>query len=309
MSGRETVGFVGAGAMGLPMVKCLIKAGYSVVVRDPNPAATEPLKPIAQIAGSIAEVCSMADVLVACLPTLSAYESLVVGDDPIRAGAKLKLYIHVGTTGPASVQMIGEYLETLGIATLDAPITGGMPRAIEGRLTAIVSGHAAALKCAHPIMSSYADNIFHVGEGLGGGQIIKLINNVMSVSNLAIASEALLLGVRAGLDVDLMLKVLTTGTGKSDALDNKISTQVVTGKFAQGGALYITQKDLHAFTDAANELSVATPLIDSIRDIFDLAASVGSPADDVTTVIRHMEQRAGVTLRSSSSLPHEPGQP
>jgi len=298
MEEKTTIAFVGVGAMGTPMLGRILSAGFPTVVRDLDDAATKPFASSAKIADSTAEAAALADILVGCLPTLAAYEDLIFGPDSICFAGRLKLYVHAGTTGPQFVHKTAAVLASAGIATLDAPITGGAQRAREGRLTVIASGAHDDFEQAYEFMSSYADNLFHVHSEPGQAQIMKMINNVLSVSNLAIASEALLLGAKAGLDARTMIEIVNKGTGQSDATLVKIPNEILTGRFAHGGALHITEKDLKAFLDTAVEFGIETPLARSVAGAYHEAILSGSsPREDLTAVIHHMEARAGVRLR------------
>jgi 3-hydroxyisobutyrate dehydrogenase-like beta-hydroxyacid dehydrogenase len=215
-------------------------------------------------------------------------------------GGRAKIYLHIGTTGSDLAHELEAALATHGIVMVDAPITGGVPRAKEGTLTTMVSGPRAAADQVMPILRSYSSNVVNVGEKVGAAQTMKVINNMLSAANLAIAAEGLVMGVKAGLDPDTMLQVINEGTGQNSATLTKLPNNVLTGRFDYGGSMAITIKDLSAFMHDAQALSVETPLGAMVQRAYQLADK-HMPSQDMTEVVRPMEQRAGVEVRGRKS--------
>lgn len=288
-----TVGFIGLGAIGRPIAEH-VAAHADTVVFDIREEALEPFRGRAAIALSPADVAARSDVVIGCLSTLSAYRSAIMESQGI-FGGRAKIYLHIGTTGSDLAHELETALATHGIAMVDAPITGGVPRAKEGTLTTMVSGPRAVVDQVMPILRSYSNRVVHIGDRVGAAQTMKVINNMLSNANLAIASEALVMGVKAGLDPSTMLEVINSGTGQSNASLTKLPNHVLTRGFDYGGSLAITIKDLAAFMREAEAQSFDTPLGLAVQLAYQ-AADDGKSGRDMTEVIQPMERRAGVQV-------------
>jgi 3-hydroxyisobutyrate dehydrogenase-like beta-hydroxyacid dehydrogenase len=189
-------------------------------------------------------------------------------------------------------------LSGYGIAALDAPMTGGVPRARDGTLTVMASGPRDAFECVESVMQHYAKKIVYLSDRVGAAQVMKYVNNVLSASNLALACEAMVMGRRAGLDPAAMLEVLNNGTGQNTATLTKIPAQVLTRKFNHGGTLGLMIKDLEAFSGEARRYGVPVPLAEAVIESFRKAALEEGAREDLTKIIRPMERAAGVTVES-----------
>ncbi len=292
----STIGFIGLGAIGKPMADCIIARGMKVVVTDIRREARSQFDGRAAIASSAAEVAAQSDIVIACLPSLAAYLDIVSGENGIQNSTRARVYVHVGTTGPTIVRQLQAILEPKGIATLDAPMSGGITRAAEGTLVTMVSGQRSALDKAEAALECYSKKVVYLGEKPGAAQAMKLINNMLSAANLAIACESLLLGAKEGLDPEKMLEVLNEGTGQNSATLVKIPNHILPRTFDYGGAMHITIKDLKAFIEEAELQSIPTPIAAKVREIYVDSFAHGSKADDMTVVIRRMEELAGLEL-------------
>ncbi len=297
----QTIGILGLGAIGRPMAERIAAAGLPIVVFDPRAAAVAGLPAAVGIAASAADAAGRADIILACLPSIDSHRQALLGPDgAITGGAisggRFKTYIHTGTTGSALVLELAAAMAERGIETLDAPMTGGVPRARAGSLTVMASGPQSAFNTAEPFLRAYATTIVYLGTKLGMAQVMKLLNNMLSAANLAIAAEAMVLGAKAGLDPEQMLAVINAGTGQNSATLTKIPDHVLTRGFDYGGGMYITDKDLGAFAEEAAALGIATPLGAAVRGIYQVAMAEGAKSDDITTIFRHFERAAGVTL-------------
>ncbi len=158
----------------------------------------------------------------------------------------MRVYVHVGTTGSVLVQELAEQLAASGVDTVDAPMTGGTPRARAGTLTVMASGPRPAFDYVTPLLETYSTKIVYLGAKPGIAQTMKLINNMVSAANLAVAAEAMVMGAKAGLDPELMLAVMNSGTAQNSALLSKIPDHVLTRRFDYGSGIYVTEKDLTA---------------------------------------------------------------
>jgi 3-hydroxyisobutyrate dehydrogenase-like beta-hydroxyacid dehydrogenase len=288
------VGFIGLGAIGRPIAEHVVAQGDAVVF-DVREEALAPFHGRAGIALSPADVAARSDVVIGCLSTLQAYRSAIMESQGI-FGGRAKIYLHIGTTGSGVAHELEAALATHGIAMVDAPVTGGVPRAKEGTLTTMVSGPRTAVDQVMPILRSYSSRVVHIGDRVGAAQTMKVINNMLSAANLAIAAEGLVMGVKAGLDPDTMLEVINAGTGQNSATLTKLPNHVLTRGFDYGGSMAITIKDLAAFMHEAAALSFHTPLGAIVQQAYQ-AADGSVPGQDMTEVIQPMEQRAGVVVR------------
>jgi 3-hydroxyisobutyrate dehydrogenase-like beta-hydroxyacid dehydrogenase len=293
-----TVGFIGLGAIGRPIAEH-VAAHTDAVVYDIREEALAPFRGHATIAMSPADVAARSDVVIGCLSSLQAYRSAIMESQGI-FGGRAKIYLHIGTTGSDLAHELEAALATHGIVMVDAPITGGVPRAKDGTLTTMVSGPRAAVDQVMPVLRSYSSNVVNVGEKVGAAQTMKVINNMLSAANLAIAAEGLVMGVKAGLDPETMLQVINAGTGQNSATLTKLPNHILTGAFDYGGSMAITIKDLSAFMHEAQALSFDTPLGAIVQQAYK-TADRGVPTQDMTEVVQPMEQRAGVKVRGRAA--------
>jgi 3-hydroxyisobutyrate dehydrogenase-like beta-hydroxyacid dehydrogenase len=282
--------------MGLPMATRLVERNHAVTVLDLDAAATAPLATRgAAVARTPAEVADRAEIVFTCLPTLDSVRAVALGADGVIHG-KAPIYVNLSTIGSPLSREIATALAARGIATLDAPITGGAPKARDGTLTVMVAGERAAFEQVETVFGAFANNVVYLGAQPGIAQTMKLINNIMSAANLAIAAEAMVMGAKAGLDPEAMLKVLNTGSGQNSATLTKIPNHVLTRRFDYGGALYIIQKDLEAWRQEAEALAVPSWVGSAVRQLYMHTLAEGSPKDDMTTVVRLIEGWAGAEL-------------
>jgi len=294
MTTSDKVGFIGLGSMGGSLAERMVAAGLPLVVFDIRPEARAAFEGRATIARSPRDVADQAQLVFACLPSLSSNREVVLGADGIAKGSAIELYVHTGTTGVEFLAELAEGLATEGVGTIDAPVTGGPFRAKAGRLSVIASGPEAQVDRAQPMMAAYSNKTIYMGAALGLAQKAKLMNNLLSVANMALAAEALVVGRAAGLDPTMLVEVFNHGSGQNTATLNKLPDCVLPRSFNFGSTLKIVEKDMIAYLDQAAADGVPTPLGEAILQCYLRAAERGSPDDDMTTVIRHMEIDAGV---------------
>jgi 3-hydroxyisobutyrate dehydrogenase-like beta-hydroxyacid dehydrogenase len=214
---RPVVGFIGLGAIGSPMAERLVQGGEDVVVYNRTISKSARFRGRARIAASPAEMADKADIIFVCVTTGDAYRDVVLGPLGLAHGSRVKTYVHVGTNEVPVVEELAAALKTRGIATLVAPMTGGVDGAANGSLTVMASGPREAFRKAEPLLKHYAGKIVFLGEWVGAAQVMKLVNNVLSAGNLALACEAMVLGCKSGLDPAAMLEIINNGSGQSNA--------------------------------------------------------------------------------------------
>lgn len=297
----EVIGFIGLGAIGSPIARRLAQAGFNLVVHDVRPEAMRPFEGLARIANASAEVGEQAEIVFACLPGVNAHREAILGATGLARAKRVKLCVNLGTLGEPLLLELERGLLDAGIATLDAPITGGVPRAELGTLTAIVSGDRAWFERVEPAMCSYANKRVWLGPRVGSAQVMKVVNNAISLSNLVIAAEAMLVGARAGIDPRVMLDVINNGSGQNSATLSKIPAEVLTDRFNFGGSLAIVVKDLEAFVAQADSQGMPIQSVRTVLEAFRTAKQQLGGDGDVTEVVRPLEQLAGVTLRDGGT--------
>jgi 3-hydroxyisobutyrate dehydrogenase-like beta-hydroxyacid dehydrogenase len=241
-------------------------------------------------------VADKADFIFACLTTPDSYRDVLLGPQGIIRGGRVKTYVHLGTNEVAVLKELAAALGRRGIATLDAPMTGGVTGAISGTLTVMASGPREVFDRTEPYLKHYASKIFYLSEQVGAAQIMKFINNTLSASNLAVACEALVLGRKAGLDPAAMVDVLNNGTGQNSATLTKIPAQVLTREFNQGVTIGAMIYIVEAFCSEARLHNVPIPLAEAVIAALRTAAAEQGDKADLTTIVRPMERAAGVTV-------------
>lgn len=293
---NETLGFVGLGRMGLPMMTRLIAAGHSVIAYDASPQARQvAAKAGAEIAGSLRGVADAADIVFLSLPTPDVMTQVVLGADGLSGGAKAALIVDLSTTGPHASRAVAAALQDVGKVLVDCPVSGGVAGAQKGTLALMVAAEEAEFTHLQPLLSLIGRPM-HVGQKAGMGQMIKVINNLISATALSISSEAMVLGVKAGLDPDVMIDVFNAGSGRNSATVDKIPNFVLDRSFGFGFALSLTAKDVRLCLEEAESLGVPMLLGSTVREMLGIARQRLGPDADMTEVIRPMEEWAGVTV-------------
>src|SRR5216683_2313551 len=269
MAGK--VGFIGLGAMGGPMALNLVKAGFTLVVNDIDAAKAEPLKTKGcEVAASAQAVAAAADRTIVIVETTEQAESVIIGAHGIIRGAKPgHIVLCMSTIDPFAARIIADRLASLSIAMLDAPVSGGTGRAQSGELSGIVGGDAAVVAKCKDLFDIMGKQTFHVGP-LGSGLAMKLVNNMLVQVNTVAVAEALVLGVKAGLDPQTIYEVVRVSTGASAAWELRVP-RILKGDFAPGGTIDISYKDQELETAFAKRLRaqghvVLTPSLDGCAE-------------------------------------------
>ncbi len=290
------IGFVGIGRMGSPMAKRLIEAGHSLIVTDPNSAAVQELVSLgARAAKNPAEIAAEADVALLSLPTPDVVRTVAFGPDGLANGGKLRVVIDLSTTGPRVAAELAEGLAAKNIATIDCPVSGGVAGAVKGSLALMTACPRPLFDEFLPILQRLGKPV-HVGEKPGMAQMMKVLNNLMSVTALAITSEALVLGTKAGLDPDVMIEVFNMGSGRNSATMDKIPNFVLPRTFDFGFALSLSTKDAKLCLDESEALGVPMIVGSAVRQLLTLAKAKYGPDADLTTLIKPIEEWAGVEV-------------
>lgn len=295
------IGFIGIGVMGRPMTLNLLKAGHHVTIfaRHPEKAEVqEVLQAGAKQAPSPRAVAMASDIVITMLPNSPQVEEVVTGEQGILAGARRGLIIiDMSTIAPAMSRKLGELAATKGVHFLDAPVSGGSQGATNGTLSIMVGGEQEILEQARPALEAMGKNIFYVGPQ-GAGEIVKLVNNILTGTIAAAIAEAFALGVKAGADVETMAKVIGVSTGGSWQLANQFPIRAFKGNFQPGFMTDLLHKDLGLALELAAENSTSVPVTALARQIYEMARASGYGREDYTSVVKVLEQLAGVEVRS-----------
>jgi 3-hydroxyisobutyrate dehydrogenase len=299
MADKPVVGFVGAGNMGWPMAACLVRAGFPVLVNDSRREVANNF--VQQIGGSapdsLKQLASQSDAIITMLPT-SAIVSQVVGggDDNILAGLKPGAVIIEMSSGvPSVTQGLAEKVHALGGHMIDAPVSGGVPRAKTGQLAIMVGGDAAVIDRVMPVLSAMG-SVLRTGA-VGSGQAMKALNNMVSTGGFLIGIEALLIGQRFGLDAGVMVDVLNAATGMNNSTQKKFKQFVLSRGFNAGFTMGLLAKDLSIAMQVARETDTPSPISALCRELIISAQNTFGPDADHTEMAKLLEQLTGTELK------------
>jgi len=293
---QQTIGFVGVGRMGGRMARRLIEAGYGLAVFDTTDAAVAPLVALgAKRLDSAAAVASEAEIVLASLPTPPIVEAVALGPKGIAEGSRVKIFVDMSTTGATYAKRVAEGLAAKGIQAVDAPVSGGIAGAEKGTVAVMVACSDATFEKLKPVLDNIG-KVFHVGRQPGQGQTMKLLNNLLSATAMAISSEAVVMGVKAGLDPKMIIDVINSGSGRNTATMDKIPRCVIPRTFDFGFAIGLLNKDVRLCLQEADALGVPMVVGSAVRQLLAIAtASEGADAD-MTELVKPVEEWAGVRV-------------
>jgi 3-hydroxyisobutyrate dehydrogenase-like beta-hydroxyacid dehydrogenase len=292
----EDIGFVGLGRMGARMCARLIDAGHALTVFDVNGEALDPLVARgAKRAGSPVEVASKTALVFASLPSPAIVQEVALGASGVINGTRVKTFVDLSTTGPRVATAVSEALAAKNIAALDAPVSGGIRGAEQGTLAVMVSGPKDAFARIESILRIFG-KLFFLGDKPGLGQTMKLANNLLAACSMAITSEAMAMGMKAGLDPKLMIDVLNVSSGKSSATLDKWPRAVLPRSFDFGFATALSFKDVRLCVEEAEAMGVPMVLGSVVRQILSITHNVYGPDSDVTDTAKLVERWAGLYI-------------
>ena len=292
------IGFIGIGNMGKLMSINLLRAGYQLTVYDIREEAMKaPLRLGAKAAKNPKEVAQTSDIILTSLPTPEALEEVVLGLNGVLEGArKGSILVDTSTVSPSTIKKIWAKAKYRGLMVLEAPVSGGVIGAEAGTLTVIVGGDKPVFDKCHEILKVIGENIYHVGE-LGSGNTVKLVNNLISLVNVVVLSEGMVLGVKAGVDPETLKNVIKVSSGNSYAIEVKLPKYISKGEFKPGFALELACKDLGLALDLGREIGVPLFVTSVARQVYELARARGMSKLDHTAVITLLEAAAHVEVR------------
>jgi 3-hydroxyisobutyrate dehydrogenase len=294
----KRVCFVGIGNMGWPMAARLVGAGFEVAVTDAVAGRAKAF--VDQVGGnavvSLAEAAKEADVLVTMLPTSAHFVSVV--DEILPSLSSGKILVDMSSGAPAATQKIAADLGVIGVSVVDAPVSGGVSRAVTGELAIMTGGDAAAQDRVDPLLRAMGTTIHRIGP-VGAGQAMKALNNLVSAGGFLMAVEALVIGQQFGLDPSVMTDVLNASTGMNNSTQKKLKQFVLSRKFDSGFGLDLMVKDLSIALEVGRNGSAPTPFSALCREMWASAASMLGKGQDHTAIAKLSEALAGVTLGNS----------
>ena len=292
----DGVGFIGLGKMGAPIATRLLNKLGQLTVFDTRRDAAEPL--LAQgatLAASPAAVADAAEVVFVSLPNPHIVREVALGSNGINSGKKARIMIDLSTTGPKMAGEIAAGLASSGQELIDSPVSGGVGGAVKGTLAVMVSGNGASIERCREMLSVIG-KVFNVGTRPGLGQTMKLCNNLLSAAALAISSEAMVMGVKAGLDARVMLEVINSGTGRNSATVDKFPRAVLPRTFNFGFATGLMYKDVRLFVEEAENLGIPLWVAPAVRQLWFQACSELGTDSDFTAVVKSIERLAKVEV-------------
>lgn len=288
--GGAPLGFIGVGTMGRPMARRLIDAGHALIVFDRDEAAVAELTAIGALAAqSVREVADRARVVFTSLPTPAIFREVALGAGGLRDGETVKILVDLSTVGSRIEKEVAVGLRERGIETVDAPVSGGAAGATKGSLAIMAAGVGAALDEVRPLFDVLG-KVFVVGGQPGQGQLLKLLNNMLSSTAFAITSEAFVAGMRGGLDPEVMMAVINAGSGKNGATLDKFPKHVLPRTFDFGFPVGSVCKDIGLAVDECQALGVPMWVGNIARQVWNHAAMQDGAARDMTELVRYVER-------------------
>ncbi|WP_434638577.1 2-hydroxy-3-oxopropionate reductase [Klebsiella sp. I138] len=290
------VGFIGLGIMGKPMSKNLLKAGYSLVVADRNPEAiAEVIAAGAETAASAKAIAEQCDVIITMLPNSPHVKEVALGEGGIIEGAKPgTVLIDMSSIAPLASREISDALKAKGVDMLDAPVSGGEPKAIDATLSVMVGGDKAIFDKYYDLLKAMAGSVVHTGD-IGAGNVTKLANQVIVALNIAAMSEALTLATKAGVNPDLVYQAIRGGLAGSTVLDAK-APMVMDRNFKPGFRIDLHIKDLANALDTSHGVGAQLPLTAAVMEMMQALRADGLGTADHSAIACYYEKLAKVEV-------------
>jgi 3-hydroxyisobutyrate dehydrogenase-like beta-hydroxyacid dehydrogenase len=296
----ETLGFIGLGAMGAPMVRRLLAAGHRVLVHDLDAAAVAAAVARGAVArGGPAAIAAEAAIVLVSLPTPDVVRQVALGAGGLVEGDALRIYIDLSTTGAQAAQAVAAGLAPRGVVALDAPVSGGVAGAEAGTLAVMAAGDRAAFDRVRPLLETIGANTVLVGEQVGQGQTLKLVNNLLAATTWAAACEALAMGAKAGIDPELMVGVINASSGRSFPTERFAAGPVLSRRFDFGFRMELMAKDMRLALQEAEALGLVMPTSRAAQLLYGLAMAGGGGKGDVTELVKITEAWAGTEIAAS----------
>jgi 3-hydroxyisobutyrate dehydrogenase-like beta-hydroxyacid dehydrogenase len=290
-------GFIGVGRMGGQMARRLLAAGVSLTVADTSSGAVDELVAAGAVAAkTAAEVCSSTKTVFLSLPTPDVVEAVCLGPGGVQDGSTVKHVVDCSTTGPKIARSVASELARAGIEYIDAPVSGGIKGAREGTLAVMVSGSKSVYDLIEPALANFG-RLFYVGALAGQGQVMKLANNLLAAAAIVLSSEAITMGVKAGLKPSQMCDIINAGSGRNSATQDKFPRSVIPRSFDFGFATGLSHKDVRLCLQEADELGVPMIAGAAVLQMLTVTKAKYGADSDFTSIARVVEEWAGVEIK------------
>jgi 3-hydroxyisobutyrate dehydrogenase-like beta-hydroxyacid dehydrogenase len=294
----DLLGFVGVGRMGGPMANRLLDAGYRLCVYDVSEEATKPLVARgAELAASPAEVASTAETVFMSLPTPDIVREVALGSNGgVINGSKVRTVIDLSTTGPGVATEVAGRLAERKIGWVDAPVSGGVTGAKAGTLAVMVSCPKPAYQKLEPMLKVFG-KLFHAGEKPGLAQTAKLANNLLAATAMVATSEAMAMGVKAGLDAKVLIDIINASSGRNSATQDKFPRAILPRTFDFGFATGLSYKDVRLCVEEAEAMGVPMVVGGAVREMLAVTRAKFGAGSDFTHIAKLLEEWAGVEIK------------
>jgi hypothetical protein len=296
------IGFIGLGNMGFPMARRLIEAGHQLVIFDQRKEVMDRLAAIgAKAASSPKDVADRTETVMASLPSLQASLDVATGKDGVIDGSRVMRFVDLSTVGSQMAVRIHGILAKRNIVQLDSPVSGGVGGAEKGTLAVMVSGPRTDFEAIKPALDVIG-KVFFIGEKPGSGQTMKLANNLLSATAVAATSEAVVMGVKAGLDPSVMIDVINAGSGMNTASRDKFPRSILPRSFDYGFATGLMVKDVRLALEEMKSLGLSMEVADAVGRLWEVVIREMGAESDFTAAIQPIEKKAGVVVGGKGVL-------
>lgn len=300
-----SIGFVGIGAMGTPMAGNLARAGFRLAIADASPDRITDFLSMhkAEVRNDLEALGRECGVVITMLPDGKTVRSVLTGEKDrfercVAGGLKSgSIVIDMSSSSPLGTRQLGALLAARGVTLIDAPVSGGVRRAVDGTLAIMVGGEPATLERCRPIFERLGKQIFHAGP-LGAGHAIKALNNYVSAAGLVAACEAVIAGARFGLEPDVVVDILNASTGMNNTTANKMKQFMLSGSYSAGFGLGLMAKDLRTALELSRATGAPTVLEERCTEIWNEAEQRLGAGADHTEMYRYLKELAGAIRRS-----------
>ena len=295
-------GFIGLGKMGFPMARRLIEAGHQLVVFDQRREVMDRLVAIgAKAASSSKDVADRTETVMASLPSLQASLDVATGKDGVIEGSRVKRFVDLSTVGSQMAVRIHGILAGRNVVQLDSPVSGGVGGAEKGTLAVMVSGPRADFEAIKPALGVIG-KVFFIGEKPGSAQTMKLANNLLSATAVVATSEAVVMGVKAGLDPSVMIDVINAGSGMNTASRDKFPRSILPRSFDFGFATGLMVKDVRLALDEMKSLGLSMEVAEAVGRLWEVVIREMGAESDFTSAIQPIERKAGVVVGGKGGI-------
>src|SRR3984957_4824785 len=290
------IGFIGLGNMGFPMARRLIEAKHRLFVFDSRKEVMDRLVALgAKAASSPKDVADRAETVMASLPSLQASLDVATGKDGVIEGKRVKRFVDLSTVGSEMAVKIHDILAKRDLVQIDCPVSGGVGGAEKGTLAVMVSGPRADFEAIKPALEVIG-KVFYIGTRPGAGQTMKLANNFLSATAMVATSEAVVMGVKSGLDPKVMIDVINSGSGMNTASRDKFPRSVLPRSFDYGFATGLMVKDVRLALEEMKSLGLSMEVAEAVGRLWETVIKEQGPDSDFTSAIVPIERAAGVVV-------------